>query len=99
MCHDGKTLNLKFIRTPMVGETKLYLVLMDQMNNEKNNGCGSIGSTPRNSWGGARKNGPPPNHIRGMLVRYKNVFMATISNEPDFLSVSNNHSWNNALDA
>ena len=52
MCHDGKELNFKLTRTPMVGGTKLNLILMDQINNEKINGRGSIGATPRNSWGG-----------------------------------------------
>ena len=52
MCHDGKELNFKLTRTPMVGGTILNLVLMDQMNNEKHNGRVSIGATPRNSWGG-----------------------------------------------
>ena len=51
MCHDGKELNLKLTRTLMVGGTKLNFVLMDQMNNEKHNGRGSIGATSRNSWG------------------------------------------------
>ena len=32
MCHDGKELNLKLTKTPMVGGTKSNLVLMDQMN-------------------------------------------------------------------
>ena len=50
MCHDGEELNFKLRRIPMVGGTKLNLVLMDQMNDEKNNGCGSIGAIPRNSW-------------------------------------------------
>ena len=45
MCHDGKELNFKLTRTPMVGGTILNLVLMDQMNNEKHNGRGSIGAT------------------------------------------------------
>jgi hypothetical protein len=26
------------------------------------------------TYGEARKDGPPPNHIGGMLVRYKDVF-------------------------
>ena len=51
MCHDGKELNLKLPRTPMVGRTKWNLVLTGEMNNEKNNGRGSIGTTPRDSWG------------------------------------------------
>ena len=44
------------------------------MNNEKSNGRGSIGSTPKNSWAGAMKHGPLPNHIHEMLVRYKDEF-------------------------
>ena len=52
MCHDGKELNFKLTRTPMIGRTKLNLVLMDQMNNEKYNGRGLTGAIPRNSWGG-----------------------------------------------
>ena len=70
MCHDGKKLNLKLTMTPMVGGTKLNLVLMDQMSIGKNNGRGSIGATSRNSWE-VRKDGPPPNYIHAMLVRYK----------------------------
>ena len=42
MCHDGKKLYFKWIKTPMVRGTKLNLVLVNQMNNEKNNDYGSI---------------------------------------------------------
>ena len=42
MCHDGKELNFKLTKTPMVEGTKLNLVLIHQMNHDKkNNGHGS----------------------------------------------------------
>ena len=52
MCHNGKKMKFKLIRTPMVGGPKLNLVLMDQIKNGKHNGRGSIGATLRNAWGG-----------------------------------------------
>ena len=39
----------------MVGGLKLNLVLMDQMKNEKHNGRGSIGATPKNLLGGQER--------------------------------------------
>ena len=49
MCHDGKDLNFKLTRTPMVGGTKFNLVLMDPKNIGKHNGCGSSGAIQKNS--------------------------------------------------
>ena len=57
----------------MVGRIKLNLVLRDHMNNEKIMvvvQLEQLQGTPRE----ARKYGPPPNHIHGILVRYKDVF-------------------------
>ena len=57
----------------MKGGTKLNLVLMDQMNNEKKMILIQLEQL-QGTDGKARKNGPPLNHICGMLVRYKVVF-------------------------
>ena len=59
-------------KTPMVGLAKWNLVSMDQMKNEQ------IVVVARLEWlqlthGEARKDGPPLNHICGMLVRYKDI--------------------------
>ena len=78
MCRDGKEMNLKMIMTPMIGGTKLNLVLMDQMNNEKNNSRGLIGATPT-THEKAKRDGHFPNHIHGVLVRYKDVLTNGLS--------------------
>ncbi len=56
----------------MVGGTKLNLVLIDQMTNEH---IVVVVRLEQLQWthGEARKDGPPPNYIRGMLARYKDV--------------------------
>ena len=60
----------------MVGGTKSNLVLMDQMNKRKNIIIMVVVQLEQlqGTYEEARKDGPPPNHIRGMLVRYKDVF-------------------------
>ena len=74
LCHNGKELNLKLTRIPRVGGTKSNLVLMNQMNNEKIIlFVGQLEQLQR-THGEARKDKPPPKHICGMLVRYKDVF-------------------------
>ena len=73
ICHDGKELKFKLTRTPMVGGTKFNLVLMDQMNNEKKIMVVVQLEQLQGTHGEARKDRPPPNHICGMLVRYKVV--------------------------
>jgi hypothetical protein len=72
MCHDGKELSLKLRNTPMVGGTKLNLVSMDQMTNEHIVVVVQLEKL-KQTHREARKAGPPPNHIRGMLVRSKDV--------------------------
>jgi hypothetical protein len=67
MCHDGKALSLKLTSTPMVGGTKLNLVSMDQMTNEHIVVVVQLEKL-KQTHGEARKDGPPPKHIRGMLV-------------------------------
>jgi hypothetical protein len=54
----------------LVGGSKLYLVSMDQMTNEH---IAIVVQLEQHQWthGEARKDGPPPNHMRGMLARYK----------------------------
>jgi len=48
------------------------LVSMDQMTNEHIVVVVQLEKL-KQTYGEARKDGPPPNHIRGMLVRSKNV--------------------------
>jgi hypothetical protein len=72
MCHDGKELSLKLTNTPMVGGTKLNLVSMDQMTNEHIVVVVQLEKLKQTD-GEAKKYGPPPNHIHGMLVRSKDV--------------------------
>jgi hypothetical protein len=72
MCHDGKELSLKLTNTPMVGGTKLNLVSMDQMTNEHIVVVVQLEKL-KQTHGEARKDEPPPNHIRGILVRSKDV--------------------------
>jgi len=72
MCHEGKELSLKLAKTPMVGLAKWNLVSMDHMKNAQ------IVVVTQLEWlqlthGDARKDGPPLNHICGMLVRYKDI--------------------------
>jgi hypothetical protein len=69
MCFDGKEINLKLRKTPRVGEPKLNLVLMDQMKNEHKMEVVQLEELQR-TYGEARKNGPPSNHIRGILASY-----------------------------
>ena len=52
MCHNGKEMKFKLIKSPMLGGRKLNLLLMDQMKKEKHNGRGLIGATPKNLLGG-----------------------------------------------
>ena len=75
MCHDGKILSLKLTNTPMVGGTKWNLVSMDQMTYEHLVVVVQLEEIQR-THGGPRNVRPPHdlNHIRRMLVRYKNVF-------------------------
>ena len=73
MCYNGKELTLKLIKIPMVGGAKLNLVFMDQMENEQIVVVVQLEQL-QGTHGKARKDGPPPNHICGMLVRYKDVF-------------------------
>jgi hypothetical protein len=56
----------------MVGGAKLNLVSMDQMTNEH---IVVVVRLEQLQWTHeeARKDGPPPSHIRGMLARYKDV--------------------------
>lgn len=52
MCHDGKEFSLTLTRVAKilkVGGAKLNLVLMEQMNDEKNHDYGSIAINPKNS--------------------------------------------------
>jgi hypothetical protein len=57
----------------MVGGTKLNLVSMDQMTNEHTVVVVQLKKL-KQTHGEARKDGSPPNHIRGMLVRSMDVF-------------------------
>jgi hypothetical protein len=72
MCHDGKGISLKLTNTPMIGGAKLNLVSRDEMTNEH---IVVVGWLEQLQWtyGEARKDVPPPNHIRGMLARYKDI--------------------------
>ena len=72
MCHDGTPLNLNLAKTLMVGVAKLNLVSMDQMTNEHVVVMVQMEKL-KQTHGEARKDEPPPNHIRGMLVRSKDV--------------------------
>ena len=74
MCHNGKEMKFKLIRTPMVGGPKLNLVLMDQIKKKVSIMVVAQLEQLQGTHGEARKDGPPPNHICEMLVRYKDVF-------------------------
>ena len=74
MCHNGKELKFKLTRTPMVGGPKLNLVLMDQIKKKVSIMVVAQLEQLQGTHGEARKDGPPPNHICEMLVRYKDVF-------------------------
>ena len=60
----------------MVGRTKSNLVLMHQMNEREKMIVMVVVQLeqPQGTHGEARKDGPPPNHICEILVRYKDVF-------------------------
>ena len=72
MSHGGKELGLKLTNIPMVEGTKLNLVSMDQMINKHIVVVVQLGKL-KQTRGVARKDGPPPNHICGILVRSKDV--------------------------
>ena len=57
VCCNGKEATLKLIRTPMIGESKLKLVLMDQMKDKQLVVVVLIEAYGRNSKGGQRKMG------------------------------------------
>jgi hypothetical protein len=65
MCHDGKELNYKLTRTPMVGGPKLNLVLMGQMKNKKNIMVVVQLEQLQGTHGEARKDGPPQTILVG----------------------------------
>jgi hypothetical protein len=56
----------------MVGGTKLNLVSMDQMTIKHKVVVVRLEQLQW-TYGEATKGGPPPNHIHGMLARYKDV--------------------------
>jgi hypothetical protein len=74
MCHDGKEFSLKLTKTPTVGVAKLNLVSIDQVTNEHIVVEVQLEKL-KQTHGEARKDGPPPNHTRGMLVRSKDVLI------------------------
>ena len=66
-------LNFKLTRTPIVGGGKINFVLMDQMKNEQVVTVVQLEQLQL-THEEVKKDGPPSNHICGMLVRYKDVF-------------------------
>ena len=76
MYHNGKEMKFKLTRTPMVGGPKLNMVLMDQFFYFKMTNIMVVAQLEQlqGTHGEARIDGPPPNHICGMLVKYKDVF-------------------------
>ena len=69
----AKILSFKLTNTPMVEVAKFYFVLVDQMKNEQLMKVVSLEQL-QGTHGEARKDGPLPNHIGRVLVRYKDVF-------------------------